>query len=110
MVQIQFPYIKKIKVGRPEHFLSPTPTPLRPIGTFVPNSPQYPDTGQNSYGGISNFWISGQSLINKSCHDSTTTNNIDKKLEKNLTVTSYWKVMTLLLIFFICCHLEQTES
>ena len=29
----------------------------------IPDSPQCPDIGQNSDGGISNFRISGQSLI-----------------------------------------------
>ena len=38
------------------------------LETLVPkfgisNLPQSPDTGQNSGRGISNFWISGQSLI-----------------------------------------------
>ena len=38
------------------------------LETLVPKfgiSPQSPDTGQNSGTGISNFWISGQSLINE---------------------------------------------
>ena len=35
------------------------------------NSPQSPDIGKSSDGGISDFWMSGQSLINKSCNDLT---------------------------------------
>ena len=35
--------------------------------------------GQNSVGGISNFRISGQSLIKENCHNSRTSNNIDWK-------------------------------
>ena len=33
----------------------------------IPNSPQSPDIGQNSNGGISDFRISGQSLIKVNC-------------------------------------------
>ena len=39
------------------------------------------DTGQNLDGGISNFWISGQSLIKENCHNSRTSDDIDMKLE-----------------------------
>ena len=46
----------------------------------IPNLPQSPDIVQNSDGGISNFGISGQSLINKNCHNSRTSNHIDIKL------------------------------
>ena len=46
----------------------------------IPNSPQSPDIVQNSDGGISNFGISDQSLINKNCHNSRTSNHIDIKL------------------------------
>ena len=45
------------------------------------NSPQSPDIGQNSDGGISDFRISGQSLIKKNCHNSRNSNDIDMKLE-----------------------------
>ena len=33
----------------------------------IPNSPQSPDIGQNSDGGISDFWISGQFFIKENC-------------------------------------------
>ena len=46
----------------------------------IPNLPQSPDIVQNSDRGISNFGISGQSLINKNCHNSRTSNHIDMKL------------------------------
>ena len=46
----------------------------------IPNSPQSSDIVQNSDGGISNFGISDQSLINKNCHNSRTSNHIDMKL------------------------------
>ena len=36
----------------------------------IPNSPQSPDMGQNSDRGISDLWISGQSLIKVNCHNS----------------------------------------
>ena len=36
----------------------------------VPNLPKSPEIRQNSNGGISDFQISGQSLINKNCHNS----------------------------------------
>ena len=41
--------------------------------------PQSPDIGQNPDGGISDFQISGQSLI-KETHNSRTSDNIDMKL------------------------------
>ena len=42
--------------------------------------PQSPDIGQNSDGGISDFRISGQSLIKENCHNSRTSDDIDIKL------------------------------
>ena len=41
---------------------------------------QSPDIGQNSNGGISDFRISGQSLIKENCHNSRTSDDIDMKL------------------------------
>ena len=41
---------------------------------------QSPDIGQNSDGGISDFLISGQSLIKENCHISRTIDDIDMKL------------------------------
>ena len=46
----------------------------------IHNSPQSPDIGQNSDGGISDFQISGQSLIKENCHNYRTSDNIDMKL------------------------------
>ena len=42
--------------------------------------PQPPDIGQNSDGGISDFQISGQSLIKENCHNSRTSEDIDMEL------------------------------
>ena len=46
----------------------------------IPNLSQSPDIGQNSDEGISNFQISGQSLIKQNCHNSRTSDEIDMKL------------------------------
>ena len=42
--------------------------------------PQSPDIRQNSDGGISNFQISGQSLIKVNCQHSRTSDDIHMKL------------------------------
>ena len=47
----------------------------------IHNLSQSPDIGQNSDGGISDFRISGQSLIKENCHNSRTSDDIDMKLE-----------------------------
>ena len=47
----------------------------------IPNMPQSPDIGKESDDGISNFQISGQSLIKENYHNSRTSNDIAKKLE-----------------------------
>ena len=47
----------------------------------TPNSPQSPDIEQNSDGSISDFRISGQSIIKENCHNSRTGDDIDMKLE-----------------------------
>ena len=60
----------------------------------MPNSSQSPDIGQNLDGGISDFRISGQSLIKEKSHNSRTSNDIDMKLapvtklDKRNTATS----------------------
>ena len=46
----------------------------------IPYLLQSPDIGQNSGGGISDFRISGQSLIKENCHNSRTSDDIDMKL------------------------------
>ena len=51
---------------------------IRDIG--IHNSPQSPDIGKNSDGGISNFRISGQFLIKENFHNSRTSADIDMKL------------------------------
>ena len=44
------------------------------------NSPKSPDIEKNSDGGISDFRISGQSLVTVNCHNSRTSDDIDMKL------------------------------
>ena len=46
-----------------------------------PNLFQSPEIGQNLDMGISDFQISGQSLIKESCHKSRTSDDTDMKLE-----------------------------
>ena len=46
----------------------------------IPNLPQSPDIGQNSDGCISDFQISDQPFIEKNCHNSRASNDIDVKL------------------------------
>ena len=46
----------------------------------ISDSAQSPDIGQNAGLGISNFRISGQSLIKCNCHNSRTNDDIDRKL------------------------------
>ena len=71
------------------------------------NLPQSPDTGENSDESMSDFRISGQSLINKNRHNSGTSNSIDMKLGpvtklckrnkeagKNLKMTYFQKTVT----------------
>ena len=89
----------------------------------VPTLPQSPDIGQNSDGSISNFRISGQSLIKENCHNSRTSHDIDMKLgpvtklersnkttSKKLTMTSWQQFETSLQIFLFMANLEQSRS
>ena len=46
----------------------------------ISNYLQSPYIGENSDGSISDFRISGQSLINKTCHNSRTSDDNDMKL------------------------------
>ena len=46
----------------------------------IPNLSQSPDIGQNSDGGISDFQISGQSLMKENCHNSRNSDDIYMKL------------------------------
>ena len=46
----------------------------------MPNLPQSSDIEQNSDRGISDFRISGQSLMKEYCHNSRTSHDIDMKL------------------------------
>ena len=82
---------------------------------------QSPDIGQNSDGDISDFQISGQSLIKENCHNSRTNVDIDMKLgsvtkidtrnkitSKKLTMTSCQKIVTSLSFFGFLANLEQS--
>ena len=73
--------------------------------------------------GISDFWISGQSLIKGNCHNSRTSNDIDMKLgpvtkidkinkttSKKLTMVSCQQIVTSLFFFQFMANLEQSES
>ena len=86
-----------------------------------PQSP--PDIRQNLDGGISDFRISGQSLIKESCDNPRTSNDIDiklgpvRKLDKRNTATSKKfddNVVSancdVIVIFPIYGHLEQSDS
>ena len=46
----------------------------------IHNSPPSPNIGQNSDEGISDFQISGESLIKENCHKSRTSDDIHLKL------------------------------
>ena len=82
---------------------------------------QSPDIEQNSDWCISDFPISGQSLIQGNCHNSTTSDDIDMKLEpviwqekqnnfKNLRMTSCRKIVKSVLFFQLTVNLEQSKS
>ena len=47
----------------------------------IPNSSQSPDIEQNSGGGNSDFWMSGQSLRKENYHNFRTSDDIGIKLE-----------------------------
>ena len=85
--------------------------------------PQSPDIEQNSNGGISDFQISGQSLIKENCHDSRTSNDTDMKLGPVTKINRINKAMskifdddvmleilTSLLFFQFMANLEQSGS
>ena len=46
----------------------------------IPHSPQSPDNEQNSDDGISDFRMSGESLIKENYHNSRTSDDIGMKL------------------------------
>ena len=89
----------------------------------IHNLPQSPDIGQNSDGGISDFRISGQSLIKENCHNSRTSDDIDMKLgpltkvdkrnkttSKNLALMLCRQIMTLLSFSGFLANLEQSRE
>ena len=85
------------------------------------NLPQSPDIRQNSDGSISDFGISGQSLIKENYHNSRTGDDIDMKIRpvtkldkrnktasKKLTLTSCRKIVTSLSFFGFLTNSEQS--
>ena len=52
----------------------------------IHNLPQSPDIGKNSDGGITNFRISGQTLIKANCLNSRASDDIDMKLGPLITL------------------------
>ena len=89
----------------------------------VPNLPQSPDIGKNSEVGMSDFPISGQSLITESCHNFRTIDDIhmklwsvtkfdrrnnttSKKIDYDVISASY----DIFVIFFFMVNLEQSWS
>ena len=84
----------------------------------ISNSPQSPDIGRNSNGGVSDFRVSGQSLIKENCHNSRTSDDIDMKLgpvtkvdirnktaSKKLTMMSCQQIVTSMSFFQIWSNL-----
>ena len=80
-------------------------------------------TQMGAFPGISDFQISGQSLMKENCHNFQTSHDIDMKLgpvtkrdnrnktpSKNLTITSCRKIMTSLSLFRFMSNLEQSGS
>ena len=69
------------------------------IPNLIPSLAQSPDIRQNSGWGISDFRISGQSLTNKSCHNSRTNDDTnmklgpETKLDKRNAATDQTKIM-----------------
>ena len=89
----------------------------------IPTLPQSPNIGQNSDRGISNFWISGQSLIKVNCHISRASDDIDTKLGPVTTLDKRNKIaskkidnevmsanVTSLSFFQFMANLEQSRS
>ena len=94
----------------------------------IPNSPQSSNIGQDSDNTqeippISDFRISGQSLMKENCYNSRTSDDIDMKLglgtkldkrnktvPKKLTMTSCWQIVTSLSFFWFMANLELFGS
>ena len=90
------------------------------LETFVtnlifPTSPSPPDIGQNSDGGISDFRISGQSLIKENCRNIklgplTKLHKRNKATSKELTMTPCRKIVMSLSFFQFISNLEKSGS
>ena len=98
---------KSCNPGILQHSVSFSLETCLPIG--IPKSPQSLDIRKNSGRRISDFWISGQSFMNKNCHNSRASNDIDMKLGPliKLTMMSCRKNETPLSLFQFMANLEQ---
>ena len=87
----------------------------------IPNLSQRSDIWQNSDGGISDFLVSGYSLIKVNCRNSRTSYDIEIKLRpnltketkqdrKNLTMMLCRQIVTSLSFFRFMVNLEQSGS
>ena len=82
----------------------------------IPNPLQSPDIGQNTNGGISNFLISGQCLINKNFSNSRNSSDIDikvgpvTKLDKRNEATSKFKKKKKKLKMILCQQIVTSLS
>ena len=83
----------------------------------VPNLPRSSNIWHNSDKGISNFWISGLSLVKVNCHNSRTSDDIDMKLglktkldnRNKITSKKNWRYLMLVNcdVIVILANLEQ---
>ena len=94
----------------------------------IPNPLQSPDIGQNTNGGISNFLISGQFLINKNFSNSRTSSDVDIKVgpvtnltretrqcqnlkkKKKLKMILCQQIVTSLSFFQFIANLDQSRN
>ena len=79
----------------------------------IPNLPQSPDFGQNPGKGISDFWISGQSFVNKNCNKNQSL--LTWKLNQLLNLArETWQCQWCHCLFYIfwpiCSHPEAGFS
>ena len=111
--------------GRPSSFRVSNPFLIETsVSNLVPlTRPQSPDIGQNSNGGISDFRVSGQSLLKENYHNFRTSDDIDMKLGpvpkldkrdkttlKKLTMASCRQIVMSLSIFQSMANMEQSGN
>ena len=111
--------------GRPSSFRVSNPFLIETsVSNLVPlTRPQSPDIWQNSNGGISDFRVSGQSLLKENYHNFRTSDDIDMKLgpvpkldkrdnttSKKLTMASCRQIVMSLSIFQSMANMEQSGN